>query len=338
MLFKNVSIHTVAHIEAPIRVTSAEISARIAKTLTRLKLPLNYLERMTGIKERRFWDKNQLPSEVATLVAEKVVEKSGLSKNDIGAVISTSVTIDFIEPSIACIVHGNLKLPSECMNFDLKNACLGFLNGIHVAASMIESGQMQHVLVVAGENFSDMVEATILRLEKETASISDVRLQLATLTMGAGAVAMIVSNTNHAKQGHPIKGLITLAATEHNRLCCGWPDRMLTDAPKLLAGGLALSQNACEIAQTKLDWNPSNFDEFAIHQVSRTHNNVLQKLIGVGSEKIMGTFENYGNIAAVSLPFTVSKLEEAGRLVKGKRLSMMGIGSGINGMIVDVQW
>ena len=220
MLFKNVSIHTVAHIEAPIRVTSAEISARIAKTLTRLKLPLNYLERMTGIKERRFWDKNQLPSEVATLVAEKVVEKSGLSKNDIGAVISTSVTIDFIEPSIACIVHGNLKLPSECMNFDLKNACLGFLNGIHVAASMIESGQMQHVLVVAGENFSDMVEATILRLEKETASISDVRLQLATLTMGAGAVAMIVSNTNHAKQGHPIKGLITLAATEHNRLCC----------------------------------------------------------------------------------------------------------------------
>jgi acyl-CoA:acyl-CoA alkyltransferase len=338
MLFKNVSIHTVAHLEAPIRVTSAEISARLAKTLARLKLPQNYLERMTGIKERRFWDKNQLPSEVATLVAAKVIEKSGLSKNEIDAVISTSVTIDFIEPSIASIVHGNLKMPPECMNFDLKNACLGFLNGIHVAASMIESGQMQHVLVVAGENFSDMVEATIQRLEMETATISDVRLQLATLTMGAGAVAMIISNTKSAPHGHSIRGLITLAATQHNRLCCGWFDRMLTDAPKLLAGGLELSQHACEMAQTKLDWNPSNFDEFAIHQVSKTHNNVLQKLIGVGSEKIMGTFESYGNLASVSLPFTVSKLEEAGRLVKGKRLSMMGIGSGINGMIVDVLW
>lgn len=338
MLFKNVSIHTVAHLEAPVRVTSAEISERLAKTLKRVKLPLNYLERMTGIKERRFWDKNQLPSEVATLVAEKVIAKSGLSKNDIGAVISTSVTIDFIEPSIACIVHGNLEMPPECMNFDLKNACLGFLNGIHVAASMIENGQMQHVLVVAGENFSDMVDATIQRLEKDTASLSDVRLQLATLTMGAGAAAMIISKTDSASQGHPIKGLITLASTDHNRLCCGWPDRMITDAPKLLAGGLALSKNACALAQTKLDWNPSNFDEFAIHQVSRTHNNVLQKLIGVDSEKIMETYENYGNLAAASLPFTVSKLEEVGRLVKGTRLSMMGIGSGINGMIVDVLW
>ena len=86
MLFKNVSIHTVAHLEAPIRVTSAEISTRLAKTLSRLRLPLNYLERMTGIKERRFWDKNQLPSEVATLVAAKKAVLLSFRLNDMAAI------------------------------------------------------------------------------------------------------------------------------------------------------------------------------------------------------------------------------------------------------------
>lgn len=338
MLLTKVSIHTITHLEAPIRVTSAEISARLAKTLKRVRLPLNYLERMTGVEARHFWKNNELPSEAATLVAEKVLLKSNLSKNDIGAIISTSVTIDFIEPSIACIVHGNLKMPSTCMNFDLKNACLGFLNGIHVAASMIESGQMKHVLVVAGENFFDMVEATLQRLEQDTATLEEVRLQLATLTMGAGAVAMIISRSDCAPQGHPVKGLLTLAATEHNRLCCGWPDRMLTDAPKLLAGGLDLSLKACQMAREEIGWNPQHFDEFAIHQVSKTHTNLFQKMVGVDSEKVMSTFTDFGNIAAASLPFTVSKLEEAGRLVPGKRLAMMGIGSGINGMIIDVLW
>ncbi len=338
MLLTKVSIHTITHLEAPVRVTSAELSARLAKTLKRVRMRQSFLEVITGVKERRFWADNQLPSQAASLVAEAVIEKSGLSKSDIGAIISTSVTIDFIEPSIACIVHGNLKMPPECINFDLKNACLGFLNGIHIAASMIESGQMNHVLVVAGENFFDMVEATLQRLEQDTATNEDVRLQLATLTMGAGAVAMIISRTDLAPKGHPIRGLVALAATEHNRLCCGWPDRMLTDAPKLLAGGLELSLNACHKAQTELGWAPSQFDEFAIHQISKTHTNMFQKVIGIDSDKVMSTFTEYGNMAAVSLPFTVSKLEEAGRLVAGKRLAMMGIGSGINGMIIDVQW
>ena len=338
MLLTKVSIHTITHIEAPIRVTSAEISARLSQTLKRVRMRENFLETITGVQERRFWQGNQTPSEVATLVAAKVIEKSGLSKNDIGAIISTSITKDFIEPSIACIIHGNLKMSPECMNFDLGNACLGFLNGIHVAASMIESGQMDHVLVVAGESFFDMVEATLQRLEQETATIQDVRDQLATLTLGSGAVAMIISRTNLAPSGHPIRGLVTLSATEHNRVCCGWPDRVITDAPRLLEAGLDLSLKTCQKAQAELGWHPSQFDEFAIHQISKTHTNMFLKLLNTESNKVMSTFTEYGNMGPVSAPFTVSKLETDGRLVAGKRISLMGIGSGINGMIMDVQW
>lgn len=338
MLLTKVSIHTIAHLEAPIRVTSAEISARLAKTLKRVRMRENFLEMTTGIQERRFWEGNQLPSEVATLVAEKVIKKSGLSKNDIGAIISTAVTKDFIEPSIAAIVHGNLELPDDCMNFDLTNACLGFLNGIHVAASMIESGQINHVLVVAAESVFDVVEATLKRLEQDTATLEDVRDQLACLTLGSGAVAMIISRSNLAPQGHPIRGLVSLANTEHNQLCLGWPDRMLTDAPKLLEAGLNLSRKTYQKAEVELGWLTADFDEFAIHQVSKSLTNLFLEKFCLESRKVMTTFPEYGNMGPVSLPFNIAKLEAAGRLVAGKRLAMICVGSGVNCMMMEVEW
>ena len=338
MLFKNVSIHTVAHLEAPVRVTSAEISARLAKTLTRLKLPLNYLERMTGIKERRFWDKNQLPSEVATLVAEKVIAKSGLSKNDIGAVINTSITKEFIEPSIAAIIHGNLKMPAECMNFDLTNACLGFLNGIHIAASMIEGGQMDHVLVVAGENSYDIVETTLERLEKETTTQQNFIQQIATLTCGSGAVAMIISRTDLAPFGHPILGMETLSATEHSHLCCASSDRMVTNAPKIVEFGVHLLFKTHQKAQASLGWKTADFDEFALHQVSKPMINLLVKTLDIDDERVMRTYPDYGNMGPISLPFTIAKLETTKRLVPGKQLAMIGAGSGLNSMMMKIQW
>jgi 3-oxoacyl-[acyl-carrier-protein] synthase-3 len=338
MLFNNVSIHTVAHLEAPIRVTSAEISERLAKTLKRVRLPLNYLERTTGIKERRFWEEGTQPSDAATLVAEAVIKKSGLSKSDIGVVINTSISKDFIEPSVACIVHGNLELSQHCINFDIGNACLGFSNGIHIAATMIEGGQVDHVLVVAAENFSNLVKPTILRLEQDSASIKDVREQLATLTLGSGAVAMIISRADLAPLGHRLKGLVLMAAAENNRLCCAWNDRGYTDAPKLLKAGLTLCLHTISKAIGELNIQLSQFDEFAVHQISKVHASAFKKMVEVESNKILFIYENYGNMGSVSTAFSISKLIECNRLKSGKKLAVIGIGSGLNCMVMDLQW
>lgn len=338
MLFNNVSIHSIAHLEAPNRVTSAEISARLAKTLKRLRLPLNYLERTTGIEERRFWHANTQPSDAATHIAEVVIQKSGLSKNDIGLIINTSISKDFIEPSIAAIIHGNLKLSTHCINFDMGNACLGFLNGVHVAATMVEGGQVNHALVVAAENAGVGVWATIDRLEKDDATPQEVRNQLASLTLGSGAAAMIISRRDLAPKGHPIQGLVALAATEHSRLCCAWADTMKTDAPKILKNGMILTTNTFQEAEKHLNWKVENINEFAIHQISNAHIQAFQKQFNVESKKVMPIIQEYGNMGPVSVPFIVSKLEIAERLTPGKMLRIVGSGSGLNCMVMDVLW
>lgn len=338
MLFKNVSIHTIAHLEAPIRVTSAEISARLSKTFERIRVPQNIVEKMTGIQERRFWKENQTTSSIATIVADAVIAKSGLLKNDIGAIISTSISKDYIEPSMASIIHGNLKLPAKCMNFDLGNACLGFLNGIHIAATMVESNHASHVLVVAAESAHEGVAATLQRLERDTATRQEVREQLATLTLGSGAVAMIISRSALAPKGHRILGLISQAATEHNNLCMATSERMLTDAPKILNEGMSLTLKLFKDAELNLGLKSFRVDEYAIHQISKAHVQMFLKLLNIESSKVMTTFQEYGNMGPVSLPFIISKLEMTGRLVSGKQLVMVGAGSGLNGMIMTVQW
>lgn len=338
MLFTKVSIHTVAHLEAPCTVSSSEIASRLANTLKRVHLPLNVLERMTGIKERRFWSGDTQPSDVATEVAEKVIQKSGLSKSDIGAIISTSITKDFIEPSIASIVHGNLKLAPECINFDVGSACLGFLNGMQVAASMIEAGLLKHVLIVSGESGHQGLEATLKRLENTNASAEEVSSQLATLTLGSGGVAMVLSHRDAAPSGHAIQTMLTLAATEHNRLCCGWHDRMETDAPQLLKQAVMLKSKTFQQSQSEFGWDLSAFDEIVFHQVGKSYINDAIKTLGIDERKVLRTYPEYGNMASASLPFTLSKLDELGRLKSGNKIALVGAGSGLNSMVVEVLW
>src|SRR5690349_12214470 len=107
MRFHNVAIEAIAYELAPHRVTSEELEAQMAATMQRLGIPAGRLEALSGIRERRFWDHGTMPSDVATSAARKVIAQSGVDPGAIGCLINTSVCKDYIEPSVACLVHGN---------------------------------------------------------------------------------------------------------------------------------------------------------------------------------------------------------------------------------------
>ena len=92
------------------------------------------------------------PSDVAVMAAERALSQSRISKSQVGALVSCSVCKDYIEPSVAAIVHGKLGLPTTAHNYDVGNACLGFLSGMTVIADQIELGRIDVGIVVAGES------------------------------------------------------------------------------------------------------------------------------------------------------------------------------------------
>jgi 3-oxoacyl-[acyl-carrier-protein] synthase-3 len=338
MRFENVALHGLSYVEAPHRITSAAISDQLAPALARLNIRNDLLESITGIVARRFWDEGVQPSQVAAQAGAKAIEASGIDKKELGLLINTSVCKDFIEPSVASLVHNTLQLPSSCLNFDIGNACLAFLNGMTIAGNMIERGQIKHALLVDGEGSRFITQKTVERLLRSESTNRVFRDNFASLTLGSGAVALVLSRADLAPGGHRFLGGVSVAATEYATLCHGQPDEMITDASKLLIAGLGLAQKTWVEAQERMGWREAEINEFVLHQVSRTHTDQLADTLGINTEKVFRTYPEYGNIGPAAVPITLAKSVEAGRIKSGDRIGLMGIGSGLNCAMMEVVW
>ena len=221
MKFQNVAIESVVYERAPVRVTSADLEKRLNGSMTRMRLPPRPIELLTGIQERGVWPQGTTVSEVAARAGRRALAVGGIDPVEVGLLINTSVCKDFLEPSMAALVHGSLGLGPHCRNFDVANACLGFLNGIEIAGALIDAGVIETALLVDGESSGDIVDATVRRLLQPDATAQDFWDNFATLTLGSAAVAMVLRRADRSRTNHRVKASIALSDTENNRLCVG---------------------------------------------------------------------------------------------------------------------
>lgn len=336
--FDRVRIGALECVDAPLRLTSAELSQRLAPTLERFGIPLDMLESLTGIVARRVWEPGTAPSAVAAQAGELAIAASGIARERIGLVVNSSVCKDFIEPSVASIVHGQLGLSPDCLSFDVGNACLAFLDAMTIAGNMIEREQIECALIVDGEGSRQITDATVRRLLDPASTPRTLRDNFASLTLGSGAVAMLLGDARVFPQGHRLVGGVSVAATEHNHLCRGHAEEMTTDGQGLLAAGVTLAARSFARAVEVLGWSPDALDECVLHQVSAVHTAKLLDTLGLAPEKAHTIFEEYGNIGPAALPITLAKAAAAGRLRRGDRVGLMGIGSGLNCAMMEVVW
>ena len=340
MLFQHVAIAGLAHIDAPRRLTSDEIHARLRPTLDRLGIKSNLLQDVAGVSERRLWDGEMKASDAATLAGVKALADAGIDADRIGLLVNTSVSRDYLEPSTASIVAGNLRLGDECQNFDVANACLAFLNGMDIASRMIERGEIDYALVVDGETADLAYEKTLHRLGQPHVTAEQFRDEMATLTLGSGAAAMVMARAELAPGAPRYRGGVTRSATEWNHLCVGdlVHDRMIADGRMLMIEGVKLGRKTFEAARLALGWAVEELDQFVIHQVSKAHTNAFLKAFSIDPTKVMTIFGEHGNIGPASVPIVLSKLREMGTLKKGNRIALLGIGSGLNCSMAEVVW
>jgi 3-oxoacyl-[acyl-carrier-protein] synthase III len=338
MLFENVSIVGVDHVDPPHRITTSELADQLSSTLTRLGINRKILEALVGIQARRFWDVGIQPSDAATMAAERVLESTGIDRDRIGIIINTSVCRDFVEPSVACIVHRNLGLSPHCINFDLGNACLAFLNGMEMVGMMIERGQIDFGLIVDGESSRFITEQTIGRLQDSQLDEREFRSQFASLTLGSGGAAMVMARRELVPEGHAYRGSVSMAATNYNHLCRGQVDRMDTDSTSLMFAGIELAGKTWQKAEDHFGWNLDQIDELVLHQVSKVHTTQLAMALKLPMSKILPIYPEYGNVGPAAVPMALSQVVKMGRVRKGNRVALMGIGSGLNCAMAEVIW
>jgi 3-oxoacyl-[acyl-carrier-protein] synthase-3 len=324
---------SVAHVDAPEVVTSAHFDEILAETYERVGSQPGLLESLAGIRERRWWPEGYRYTDAAAAAGAKAIESSGVRVDEIGLLIDTSVCRDRLEPSSAVTVHNALDLPSWSLNFDLSNACLGFINALQVAGNMIESGQINYALIVDGEGSRELQETTLARLAGPEATMADLFAEFASLTLGSGGAAAVVGRHSDNPGSHRVVGGISRADTSYHNLCVGSLDQMRTDTKALLDAGLQVS---------KLGWGDAedrgwmNIDRYILHQISQVHTSMLVERLGIDMAKVPLTFPFLGNVGPASIPITLSR--EADSLNEGDKVLLLGIGSGINAMGIELIW
>ncbi|WP_336026799.1 3-oxoacyl-ACP synthase III [Geodermatophilus sp. FMUSA9-8] len=316
-------------------VTSDEIDERLRDTYQRVGLRTGLLERLAGIRERRWWAEGTTFVNGAATAGAKAISESGVDPARIGVMINTSVSRRYLEPSTAVAVHHELGLPRSCQNFDVTNACLGFVNGMELAAAMIESGMVDHALVVNGEDSRIVQERTIDQLNRPETVSKDVLAQFATLTLGSGAVAMLLGRSDLHPEGHRLVGSVSRSGSEHHELCVGDNEMMRTDLKGLLDAGLALSEDMWADAAEEFDW-AGGMDRYIVHQVSRVHTKAMCDRFSIDPALVPTTFPTRGNLGPASVPFTLAGQQDT--LADGDRVLLMGVGSGLNVSCLEIAW
>ncbi len=341
MRFENVCIESLG-ISLPDEIwTSADIESRLAPLYERLKLPAGRLELMTGIRERRMWAPGTRPSDASAAAGRAALEKSAIRRDDIELFIHAAVSRDMLEPATASFAHMKIGLPASAQIFDVSNACLGFLNSLTVAAAMIEAGQIRSALVVSGENGRPLVEQTLRTLLEQPLSRNAIKPFFANLTIGSAAVAAVVCHRSVVRgRQHRLLGGIARAATQHSALCQGDTYgaealAMQTDSEQLLVAGVELARSTWSTFSQE---QGTAFTRYLCHQVGSTHRRKLYEALQLDEAKDFSTFERLGNTGSVALPVTLASAVEAGAVKDGDRVALLGIGSGLNCLMLALEW
>ena len=345
--YENVHLTAIAYELPPIVVTSDEIESRLAKTYDALHIPYGQLEALTGIVERRWWPEGHALADGAISAARKALASGGVTAKDIEVVVFAGVNREHFEPATACRVAGELGVHGAAAVYDLSNACLGVMNGMIEVANQIALGQIRAGLVVSSETAREIVEDTIERLN-EGPQMEQFVASFATLTGGSGAVAVLLTDGSYNDAPGPrLIGGALQAEPEHHGLCRWGLDQiepgrfrqyMSTDAASVLRHGVELGKRTWEAFLRDTGWTQNDIDKVICHQVGHANQQAILTSIGIAHEKDFPTYAYLGNIGTVSLPLTAAIAAERGHLRAGDRVAFLGIGSGLNCLMLGVEW
>lgn len=296
----------------------------------------DWIIQRTGIRQRHWAGEEMSTSDLAYEASLKAIEHAQINKDDVDMIILATLSPDHEFPGTGCFLQGKLNLP-EITVLDIRQQCSGFLYGLSIADKFIKSGEYKNILLVGAE-----VHSKLLDKSPEGRNIS--------VLFGDGAGAAIIGRTiinDPKKDSHIIKTLLHANGKYAKELWLSGPgtgmktpDRIDLEMfknkdlyPKMNGKSVFIhavkkmseSLNIC-CDQAKINLN--EIDLFLFHQANLRINNKVGEILGIPSEKIFNTIQNYGNTTAATIPLGMSDAIKSGRLKPGMLVASAAFGSG----------
>ena len=290
----------------------------------------------SGIR-RRHISENESASDMAVKSAKMALENANISAEEIDLVIVTTVTPDMMFPSTACLLQAKLGIRNNIPCFDLEAACTGFIYGMEVATSMMQSGKYKNALVVSSERLS-----TIINWQDRSTCF----------LFGDGSGAAVLSYSD--EEGVGIIGNV-LGADGANtavlKLPAGGsllPTSEQTVADKLhylQMDGKEIFKNAVKIMQEKAldvlelcDVKPEQISLLIPHQANIRIIDSVVKRLKISKDEVYVNIEEYGNTSSASIPIALHEALQEGRIKSGDYVLLVAFGAGLTWGATLIKW
>ncbi|WP_187876743.1 ketoacyl-ACP synthase III [Helicobacter pylori] len=286
-----------------------------------------WIEKRTGIKERRFANDEEKSSDLGVIAAKQAIERAHLTPQDIDLVVVATLSPDFLAmPSTACVLSAKLGIENKPA-FDISAACTGFIYLLSVAKAYIESGMCENVLIVGAE---------------KTSSVLDFKDRGTCILFGDGAGACVIGRTKRLKESI-LDVQISANGNFSNYL---YTPRTLKPTPfnaKEEASEPFLHMKGNEVfklavktllkdVEMILEKNalkPEDVRLFIPHQANFRIIQAVREHLDFKDEQVVLTVHKYGNTSAASIPMAMCEAYEEGRLKKGDLMLLDAFGGGL---------
>lgn len=287
-----------------------------------------WITKRTGISTRHIVQ-DETAAGMGARAALDALAQAGVDKNDVGIIVGSTITSEYLTPSLASLIQRELDINCPCM--DLSAGCTGFVYSLVTAASLMETLKLDVALVIASETLSNYVDWT----DRATCVL---------FGDGAGAVVLKRSAVHHMLHpllcGAPdIEEVITIKK-EHRPT----PFNGLTDTTTqyLKMKGSEVFTFAVGVVEDTLRklldmCGDKPFNKVIPHQANEKIIDYVIRKMKMKRKQFFLNIGEYANTSSATIPIAMREAYEKGWLKKGDRVALVGFGSGLTygGVIID---
>jgi 3-oxoacyl-(acyl-carrier-protein) synthase III len=301
-------------------VTNAEIAGRAG-------VDAEWIERKTGIVERRRAAPDEATSDLAAVAAGRALTAAGVSAGHVDYIVLATSTPDHPQPATASIVQSLLGASSAAA-VDVNAVCSGFVYAMAMAEGLIMTGGgSRRALVIGADIYSRILDYD----DRRTAILfGDGAGAVVLGPVADGSGLMTTSLRSYGEDQHligvPAGGsrLPASADTVRNR------DHFFQMDGRGVRGFVSAHVPGAVSAMVQRLTPRDRPRHLVLHQANGVMLRDLYRTLDLPDAELHLTVDRYGNTGAASIPITLDAASGAGRLAEGEVVLFAGFGGGMN--------
>lgn len=308
---------------------SAGVPKQIMPTIsTTDKYDADAFAETTGILEKRY-SNDFTTSDLGEAAAEQLIADLNWDKKEIGALVFVSQTPDYILPATSCILQDKLGLSKDCYSLDISLGCSGWVYGLSVISSLMQTGMIKKGILIAGDARKQCFEeadqlfgfaATVTAVEYHEGAEG---FKFHFGTDGSGYDA-IIKRVGGCRNQVTVKDLEPVVC-EDGRMRHGFQTMM--KGMDVFAFGITIAPKSIKKLVAYYSLNTENIEYYVFHQANRKMNDTISKKLKLRKEQVPYSMTNFGNTSSASIPITI--VTQLAEKIANKKTEFIGCGFGV---------